>query len=204
MRSPRARLFRAFGRGRATAWAALGLAFAVCQVAAVAADRFQITIRTLQLPEMGTVTNWILRTADGAFCFMPPFGSSIYGDTAERFFSLTRAGSPTIFVRLHKEPNRQKQPLNREALRERVLRDRAQAKVVDEGIARTESEEGFFFDVRWATSSGTVSQSRHVFVRVKGVLFEFSTTAPPGQFEAATSPLQDLLTSFQALTEEDR
>ncbi len=167
---------------------------------ACAAERFQLTTRVLSPPEMGAITNWVLQTERGDFGFMPPLGAAVYRDAAERFLSISVPGDLTLRIRACREKAKETAGprLDREALRAQALENRSQAKVIEEGTAQADSEQGVYFDVLWQGRGGESIQARHAFVRVGGILFEFSTSTSSNRFPRARVALQELLTSFQA------
>lgn len=176
---------------------AAGLLLAVSP--ANASGRFELQSRKLEAPEMGTITQWMLRTDDGFFGFMPPRGASLETDAERRVLRIRPPGQPDILVTILPDAALAAGELDRKALKELALRDLPMCHVTDQGAFHTESERGLFFELTSTRDAGDATVTRIGYARISGVLFEFRTTCTVREARSAFRVFQDLLTSFQAL-----
>ena len=179
--------------------AALGAGLLLAAQPARAAGRFELQSRKIEAPEMGRITQWMLRTEHGFFGFMVPRGTSLETEAAKGVLRIRVTGQPDLVVTTLPDTVIDPGDLDQKTLREMVLRHHPGTEVAVEGVFHTESEQGFFFDLTSPRDAGAATITRIGYARVHGALFEFRMTCAANRVQSSFRTFQDFLTSFQPL-----
>ncbi len=162
----------------------------------VGAQDFGVSTRKLVLPEVGVVTNWVIRVGGEGYSFMPPLGwrrdhavRGGVGWVSERGVRLVLERAPEAWLSLAGT-----NAVNCEAA---IARDFPEARMVGRSRCYTEGGEGVMVDLEWEGVQGESMISRVSVVDFSGVGFRFILTARRTLFGGAVSAYQGVLTSFQ-------
>lgn len=177
----------------------VALAGVLSTAALQAVPRFELGLRLVEAPEMGTITNRLIHTDSGTFAFMAPPLWRMDAIPGEAQVSFRTSDYSRISIRLDEQRLEPNQVLSREALRTRLLQRLPESRLLDEGTLHSEAESGPWFEVAWRDPVAGPQHARMAYIAFDRTVFEFSLLGPPDQLRRCTSTFQDLVTSFQVL-----
>ncbi|PYL01532.1 MAG: hypothetical protein DME19_01345 [Verrucomicrobia bacterium] len=163
-----------------------------------AEEEFRLVTETLEIPERGVVTVYVLLAEGHRFSFLPPTRWSVRPDAPKKAVHLLpedlRAG---ISFKIQAGQNGAKPELNPRQLREQLLERYPQARISDEFKCYAGGSEGVAFDIERMVGQETSASSRLAFVAFKGGTVEFELTANTSRFADYHLSFGRLLSSFR-------
>ncbi|MBU6399188.1 MAG: hypothetical protein KGS61_02630 [Verrucomicrobia bacterium] len=175
---------------------ALGLLLLASPLAS--ADRFELRHQPLVIPERGTVTSTVIVAEQYEFSFVPPTGWRYEFDAKGRkitFFCYE--SNAAIGLRIVSRVNPAPDPLDRGALRRRVLGQFPGARIRAECDCYASDGSGPAFDLEETRANRPKWVRRLAFVPFPGGVLEFSLFAGPSEFDRFLESFGELLTSFR-------
>ena len=192
----RSHLTLALGLVAAWAWAQPGSAEA--KEPAPTPPRFELTTRTVEIPERGIVTNLVLCTARQAFSFLPPVGWNLGLEEAENKVKWQSPDfSRVLTIKIVPGQTDGRPVLKLDRLRQTVLQRFPGAAVTEEFVCYTSGESGPAFDLRYVVQETFNLCTRVAFVAFPGGEAEFSLTTPTEDFAKSHLVFGNLLNSFK-------
>jgi len=149
-------------------------------------------------PFSGEVTRGILVAKDSQFSFVMPPNFRRQVDAAEKKISLTSTSyTCAITAKIYETATDGQADLKPDTLRQRVLSQHKDAKMVDEFNASIESMSGPAFEVEWASEMGQKMTTRAAFVPYARGHIEFTVQAPTSEIRQYDQSLNQLLLSIR-------
>lgn len=158
---------------------------------------FAYGTRTIELPEIGVVTNWVVRTGTGAYAFMPPNGWRFEAHPGEPRLVWVAADSARISITAQTPQLLEVATANRASLEQYVKNRLPQGAIQGQANFHTEGEEGTAFDVSWRGTHNILMLTRLGVVKVGGSTFEFALSTEAAHFSRFLTAFNGLLSSFQ-------
>jgi hypothetical protein len=155
--------------------------------------------RTVELPELGTVTNWVLQTETATFAFMPPVRWTFEPQPGQPHLVWVAPDYSRITLTAQTEALKKLNPTNQVQLEQYLAGRLGEVKVRDRLRFHTGSESGQAFDLVSSGPGGDARRTRVGIARISGSTFEFTLTAEPAHFSAALPAFNGLLTSFHTV-----
>ena len=167
-----------------------------------AQDSVSLRFTQEALEEGGTINIGILSVGRRAYRFFAPSDWRIEQESAGGAVKATAADGSIMRIRFPENKRSGSEArIPGELLRERVLRQFTNGRVVQEFACFSEGGEGRGCDVEWTAESGTGIKTRLAVLDVKGAEVEFSLTTSPDKFERHVAGFVVLLNSFQPAQE---
>lgn len=158
---------------------------------------FAYGTRTLELPEIGVVTNWVIRTGTGAYAFMPPNGWRFEAHPGEPRLVWVAADTARISITAQTRELLEVATASPDRLEQYVKNRLPQGDIRGQTRIHTEGESGTAFDVSWRGVQDTPMRTRLGIVKVGGSTFEFALSTEAATFSDFVAAFNGMLTSFQ-------
>lgn len=162
-------------------------------------SNFSYGTRTVQAPEIGVVTNWVIRTGGVSYAFMPPSQWRFEPQPGEPRLVWVSPDYARISITLQTELLQELDPGNAAKLERYVQERLPEGTVRDRVRFHTESETGTAFDIAWNGPQHTPMRARLGVIQLAGSNFEFLLSAEAERFSKVLVAFNGLLTSFQVV-----
>lgn len=163
---------------------------------------FRLATRSEAIPENGTVSYTVLRTAENEFSFLPP---SQWRQAVNQKASALSWTAPdyrtSIQMQLHGGSSNGIPKLKPEPLQQELLSRHKQAKILEEFPCYSSGSTGLAFDWERPGEGGFTIRSRSAFLPIAGGLVELTLTASKDQFENRQMDLMRFLNSLRITAE---
>ena len=165
---------------------------------AFAAERFQLTMRPLMIPERGEVPSCVITMETNEVVFVPPPEWQVRAVPQEKTVNLSDPqGRAKIGLKFIREPAGKRPELKLETLRQQVHDRYPQGKVIEEFPCYSPSGAGQAFDVERLQSGRLPLISRLGFIPLPGYMLEFEATSVTNQFKQWHYTFSGILTSLR-------
>lgn len=163
-----------------------------------AADGYSLDTESVNIPERGEVTGYVLRVEDKEFRFIPPNKWSVRYDPAKKTVTLLppdlEAG---LSVTIATEPDESGGNLKPEQLRELILTRYPGARITAEFRCYAAGRAGLAFEFERMLEKETKAAFRIAFVPFEGGVIEFELKTTGSKLPAYHHTFGNLLNSFR-------
>ncbi len=176
----------------------LGLLLAVPLASGLsAAERFQLTTRTVEISEVGQRLVCVVLMDTNQICFLPPRNWQIRLDAQEKRLTLSSADrNASIIVRVLPQVSAKPADLKVETLRRHIQEQYPGATIKEEFECFASVGPGQGFDLERPSASGAKFSSRVAYVPIPGALAELSLVTRTEAFAGCQWDFANLLHSF--------
>lgn len=158
----------------------------------------KVSSRQEKVGEIDTITRVFVDTATNRFAFILPKGFRLTTDDAEQSLSLTsHDASGLIKLRISERASKEKPELKPDKVREAVLENQADAKIVKECGASAGNLMGLGYELQWRSSEGSMLSARIAIIPFPGGTLEFRQTALSQRIRQLDPALNQILLSFR-------
>lgn len=166
--------------------------------APVRAVPLKVFSRQEKVGEIDTITRFFVTTETNQFTFILPKTFRLTTDNAEQSLSMTSSdASGLIEVRISEHGGKDKPELKPDKVREALLEDQPDAKVVQEFGASAGNLSGLGFELQWRPAGGAMISSRIAVIPFPGGTIEFSQKALSQRLRQLDPALNQVLLSFR-------
>ena len=171
-----------------------------CGVTPLQADgQFRLFTRPLEIPERGTVTSYVLQSAEGEFQFLPPSNWVVQENAATRsVVVMARDLTTSISFRIVEAGSEWEGQADTNRWRNAISEKFPEARILAEFRCYTGSGEGSAFDLERKAANKSKVRTRFAFVPLEAGTVEFNLTAAAGDFDNLQWVFGNMLTSFHA------